>query len=611
MAFTDAEKKRLLAASQPTPTTSGFSDTERERLQAAMTPQQEPTSFAERAIGDILPTLEEDVGGLVSAVSDIPGTAKGLARLGVGTADVALGGLFGDMYKETDPEAAQAAREFGSQYVQEIKDFEKRPVRAAANIAPVGGLLGALGKVSKVGKVAKVGKAIEALDPLTALGRSGKAVVTAPIKGVKKVAARAAEGIGEEGGGIAALGGETFDSALGFTTGTSTDAMSQLRQLTQEGFGGVIRKFRKDKKSGRLNVLDKYNNDYRAISKKANVDYAAAKQGLVDEGIWSAPLRQDPLDTMARLRQLINDELQDVGARVRVRADGTAVIEHSYERSAVANKSRKAINNALEDVLNPKFAPEDLADKVNVEFLDTLKKRIDDEISTLSPDNDMSKQGRRILQKVRGQLRQELDTASGNRYSELMQPYQRQMETLEAADDYFNIRPDKTVVVTGRQAKEGAYGRLAKALDNRTDNLAALKQFEKAAAEAGGSGDLVASLVGTVFNPLFGSGLVVKSEISQLGRGLAAGGAGLQNLALLSIFSPRAVASLTQFMVELGLPDKVARSRAASIVSAVQSIDKKLPGELRLRDAAKQGMTLGQLYQRINSDLQQAEMLEE
>ena len=64
-------------------------------------------------------------------------------------------------------------------------------------------------------------------------------------------------------------------------------------------------------------------------------------------------------------------------------------------------------------------------------------------------------------------------------------------------------------------------------------------------------------------------------------------------------------------MVELGLPDKVARSRAASIVSAVQSIDKKLPGELRLRDAAKQGMTLGQLYQRINSDLQQAEMLEE
>lgn len=610
MAFTDAEKKRLLAASQPKPTAGGFSDAERERLQALMT-QDEPTSFAERAIGDILPTLEEDVGGLVSAVSDIPGTATGLARLGVGTADVALGGLFGDMYKETDPEAAQAAREFGGQYVQEIKDFEQRPVRALANIAPVGGLLGALGKVSKVGKVAKVGKAIEALDPLTALGRTGKAVVTAPFKGVKKVAARAAEGIGEEGAGIAALGGEAFDSALGFTTGTSAEAMGQLRQLTKEGLGGVIRKFRKAKKSGRLDVLNKYNSDYQAIRNKANLDYATAKQALVDEGIWTAPLRQDPLDTMARLRQLINDELQDAGARVRVRADGTAVIEFSYERSAVANKSRKAIKDALEDVLNPKFAPDELAGKVNVEFLDTLKKRIDDEISTLSPDNNMSKQGRRILQKVRGQLRQELDTASGNRYSELMQPYQRKMETLEAADDYFNIRPDKAVIVTGRKAKEGAYGRLAKALDNRTDNLAALKQFEKVAAEAGGSGDLVASLVGTVFNPLFGSGLVVKSEISQLGRGLAAGGAGLQNLALLSIFSPRAVASLTQFMLELGLPDKVARSRAASIVRAVQSIDKKLPGELRLRDAAKQGMTLGQLYQRINSDLQQAEMLEE
>ena len=365
MAFTDAEKKRLLAASQPTPTTGGFSDAERARMQAAMA-QDEPTSFAERAIGDILPTLEEDVGGLVSAVSDIPGTAKGLARLGVGTADLALGGLFGDMYKETDPEAAQAAREFGSQYVQEIKDFEQRPVRAAANIAPVGGLLGALGKVSKVGKVAKVGKAIEALDPLTALGRTGKAVVAAPFKTVKKVAESAAEGIGEEGAGIAALGGETFDSALGFTTGTSTDAMGQLRQLTEEGFGGVIRQFRKDKKSGRLNVLDKYNSDYQAIRKKANVDYEVAKQALVDEGIWSAPLRQDPLDTMARLRHLINDELQDAGARVRVRADGTAVIEHSYERSAVANKSRKAINNALEDVLNPKFAPENLADKVNV-----------------------------------------------------------------------------------------------------------------------------------------------------------------------------------------------------------------------------------------------------
>ena len=47
MAFTDAEKKRLLAASQPTPTTGGFSDAERARMQAAMA-QDEPTSFAEK-----------------------------------------------------------------------------------------------------------------------------------------------------------------------------------------------------------------------------------------------------------------------------------------------------------------------------------------------------------------------------------------------------------------------------------------------------------------------------------------------------------------------------------------------------------------------------------
>jgi hypothetical protein len=589
----------------------GFSDAERERLQGLLPSDDE--SLGERFVSDIIPTAKEDIGGLLAALSDIPGTAKGLGRLGVGTADVALGGMFGDMYKPTDPEAAETAREFGRQYMQEIEDFEERPARALVNVAaPVGGALGALGKLGRVGALTKAGRAVESLEPVTALMRGTTAVAQAPFKATKKIAETVAKGVSEEGtGGIGTLGGEAFDSALGFTTGTSQEAMQQLRELTAAGQGETIRRFRKAKKTGRLDVLDKYNDDYAKLRTAKNNDYAAGKQQLINEGIWQAPLRDDPLNTLARLRTMVNESLQDAGARVRVRDDGTAFIEHRYEKSAVANKSRRALDTALEDLLNPKFEAAEIGAKVNIEFLDTVKKRIDDEISMLSPDSDVSKQGRRILQEVRGALRNELDLASNYRYSDLMEPYQRKMEILEAADDYFNIRPDKTVVVEGRKAKEGAYGRLAQALNNRPDNLAALKQFEAAAAEAGGSGDLTASLVGTVFNPLFGSGLVVKSEISQLGRGIAAGGAFMQNLALLGIFSPRATASLTQMLIERGMPAKTARSTAGRIIGAVTAIDKKLPGDLRIRDLAKQGMTLGQFYQRLSADLQQAEFLEE
>jgi hypothetical protein len=292
--------------------------------------------------------------------------------------------------------------------------------------------------------------------------------------------------------------------------------------------------------------------------------------------------------------------------------DGSASIDFPYEQASMAAGSRKVIQKTLDEIISPDFSQ--LPNGIDIAYVDKLKKQISDEISSISALDGTSKQARRALSKIENNLRGILNEASEGRYGDLMRPYREKMETLEAADDFFSIRPSDAVKVKGKEVKSGGYGRLAQALNDRSDTYAALQQFEDMAAKSGGSGDLVASLTGTVFNPLFGSGLVVKAEISQLGRQLTQIGTAITSIPALALFSPRAVAEITQRLVSAGVPFRRARANASALVSNFNrmnnKINKTLPGDLTFRDGLREGVTLGQLIERLNEDAELSQELE-
>jgi len=622
MPLTDAERQRidvLLGTVQD----QGLSDAEKQRIDSLLGPADQPAQEPKddsflgtlgRTIsnvpGDIAPTVGEEFSAFGEVLSDPVAAAKGIYNVGSGVVDTVTG---------DDTPESRMAKDAYYQFTGEIKDFEERPVRAALNLAAIGSGLatGGAGLATRAPRaasiLAKAGKALDVLDPVATTAKAATGAVKLPFKGAKKTVETVA-GVTEDAAqqGSRGLLGQVFDSFLGFTTGTSNTALQKVREFAATDKADVMREFRKDSEKGRLRVVDKYVDDYRKIKQAANDDYEAAKQAMIDDGIWNTRIGQRDIDALTRLRSAVNEALRESGATIRLSADGSASIDFPYEQASMAAGSRKVIQETLDEIVSPNF--DRLPNGIDVAYVDKLKKQISDELSSISALDGTSKQARRALSQLENNLRGILNETSEGRYGDLMSPYREKMETLEAADDFFSIRPSDAVKVKGKKVKSGGYGRLAQALNDRSDTYAALQQFEDMAARSGGSGDLIASLTGTIFNPLFGSGLVVKSEIAQAGRAIVGFEALLGAIPALALFSPRAVAEITQKMVSRGVPLPKARARANALVSAFNrmnnKINKTLPGDITFKDGLREGVTLGQLIERLNEDAELSQELE-
>lgn len=623
MPLTDAERRRidmLLGTSAP----QGLSATERQRIDSLIEPEsqtqdadKEDGFFATlgRALsnvpGDIAPTVGEEFSAFGQLVSDPIGAAKGIYNVGEGVVDIVSG---------DDTPEAQMARQAGRQFVDEVKDFEERPVRSAVNLAALGSALftggaGLAGRAPKAASImSRAGRALDMVDPVAATARVGAGAVKLPFKAASKATEKIADVAADaSSAGKVGLLGQVFDSALGFTTGTSGTALQKVREFAASDKGDVMREFRKDTEKGRLRVVNKYIEDYRKIKEAADKDYEAAKQAMIDDEVWNIRIGQTDMDALARLRQAVNEPLRRFGVNVKVDAKGNASVDFPYGTATVAADSRKKIEKALSEIIGPDLSK--LEGGIDVGYVDKLKKQLGDELSSISALKKTSKQARAALTSVQQNLADLLNDVTGQRYDELTRPYREKMEALEAADDFFSIRPSDVVNVSELQSKSGGYGRLAQALRDRSDTYATLQQFEKIAADAGGSGNLIASLTGTVFNPLFGSGLVVKSELSQLGRAIVGFELLLGAIPALAVFSPRAVAEITQQLVSAGVPLPRARATASGVVSTFgqinDKINKTLPGDLTFRGAVREGITLGQLIERLTEDAELSQQLEE
>tara|TARA_R100000781_G_C4080630_1_gene127586 strand:+ start:982 stop:3429 length:2448 start_codon:yes stop_codon:yes gene_type:complete len=582
------------------------------------------------------PVIGEEFSAAKEMITDLPGTARQLKAVGAGLDDVFMEKLMGeDGYTEEiaakfgmtkDPEAAKALGYAGEEYMKGIKNWRENPARALVNIgAPLsmglsGGasILNLLGRAPRTANLlTKAGRAVDLVDPVTGAARVAKGTVLAPFK----VAAWASS-----------PGGTLFDAGLGFTTGTSQTSMNELKKAIRAGQGDVVRSFRQDGKTGRSRLIDQYKSDYQKIQKQANEDYELGKRMMIEQGLWNKGIgeglteAQQKINGLEKLREMTSKRLQEFGADIRVirfnRPSGrgldfdVAEVVFPSGSASFSKKMEPKIRGVLNEIVN---LPADLR-QVDVAYLDKLRKQLRDDIDVLGMGEEAaSKQTKKLLTELRTDLKGLIDEATfdpvsqTSGYDRLMGDYRIKMEALDAADNFFNIKPGDTVIVDGKDVVKGGYGRLASALNERPEELAALDQFERVALESGGSGILKSALIGTVFNPLFGSGLVVKSEVSGFARGILAfekglrGTTALLTLPAIAIFSPRAVGRMTQELVEAGMMFDPATKLARFTVNTFEKINKKIP----MREIAREGLTIGQILERLNEDAELAQMIED
>ena len=626
---------------------------------------------AQKIPGDIKETAGEEFSALGEVISD-PGQAiSGIGMALEGTADIAGEKVFGSLYEPRDPRRAEMVRQMAGQFGEEIKNVEERPVRSIVNLAslatlPLTGGGAALARTApRASKLlSTLGKAADVIDPVTGAAKiAGKA-----YRGVRGKVSKAGEKVASmaEDTGAATKTkprlrdafGQVFDSVLGFTTGTSQTALERLRRYVGEGKGNVIRDFRKDKTKGRLRVVNKYIEDHKKIREQAKDDYKIAEQVMEERGLFDRALGNSNEEILTDLRNIVDNALVDSKASVkRGQTDpklgySKASLNFPYGGTKIAEPTQRKINEVLDKVINLDAArfyddlkpvrtqaeqyayetrlemkkrgfgqqefkidadmpiepiPEKLID---VRYLESLKKQLKDEINSIAYD-DKARGAKMYLTKVHDGLAAKLNQATDGAHGELMRGYAEKMKVLDAADEVFSIDPRKAVEVADLKTRKGAYGSLASALGENPDELLNLEQFERVARESGGSGDLIASLVGSAFNPLFGGGLVVKSEISQLGRDLARLGGGIATTVFqtpaIALFSPRAVGAIVPRLIAGGMFAEDATRTARNMVKQVQAIGKKTG----INKVALEGVTLGQLIERLNEDAELAQMIED
>jgi hypothetical protein len=627
---------------------------------------------AQKIPGDIKETAGEEFSALGEVISD-PGQAiSGIGMALEGTADIAGEKVFGSLYEPRDPRRAEMVRQMAGQFGEEIKNIEERPIRSIVNLAslatlPLTGGGAALARTApRASKLlSTLGKAADVIDPVTAAAK-GTGALYRGVRGKVSKAGEKVASMAEDTGAATKTKprlrdafGQVFDSVLGFTTGTSQTALERLRRYVGEGKGNVIRDFRKDKTKGRLRVVNKYIEDHKKIREQAKDDYEIAEQVMEERGLFDRALGNSNEEILTDLRNIVDNALVDSKASVkRGQMDpklgfSKASLNFPYGKTKIAEPTQRKINEILDKVINLDAArfyddlkpartqaeqraydirnrarkdlgfgqdefkidadvpiepiPEKLID---VRYLESLKKQLKDEINSIAYD-DKARGAKMYLTKVHDGLAAKLNQATDGAHGELMRGYAEKMKVLDAADEVFSIDPRKAVEVADLKTRKGAYGSLASALGENPDELLNLEQFERVARESGGSGDLIASLVGSAFNPLFGGGLVVKSEISQLGRDLARLGGGIATTVFqtpaIALFSPRAVGAIVPRLIAGGMFAEDATRTARNMVKQVQAIGKKTG----INKVALEGVTLGQLIERLNEDAELAQMIED
>jgi hypothetical protein len=503
-------------------------------------------SFGDKAIDDLGRTVSEDVGGIIDAVSSPLQTARGIGMLAGGAADIALGTDF------VDDEVEQAARGAGRQFIDEIKDFENRPVRAASNLALGGGLLGAIGKAGRMGRLASAGRMIENLDPITAAARTTGAVARGTGRAVSAPFRKAASTITREGD---TLTNQAARNTLGLYSSVGEEAINQLSRRSQKPESrAVIEDQLLQGDEAIAKAEDRYLRAYVENTRLANKEYEAAKSQLIRDGIWDAPLQGNADDYIA---QFFNDAFASTQIPMRVkpkirRNDRGIEFQDGYEVERTdqlgvdvesSSEMARLFNELAQDARS--------VGKLTFGGLDSIKKRIDTRLSDLNTQQAGTQNTRRVLSALRKNISGLL--GENDKYRELMRGYSERMDLKDILDEQFGKISVDELSTLRRKAEKGERltkpdvgGRLMRAFDS--DDKTAKRQGALETLEgAVGDQDLGDLALGAKLQPFSGKGLVGRAEQSQAIRKVLsiAGGVGLGTGAFFGAAAGAAAGALT------------------------------------------------------------------
>lgn len=612
------------------------------------------------ALGDIITSPVETartLGSLGVGVADLPFRAAGVEAEGLQKhGRETLGQLAGAMAGSVTPSG-----------------ITKRPVEALANLAVGGGTalkgLGALSRVGRMPQVAqqlkKAGETAMKADPTTmplrAAGpslRAAKAVTGAALRPVVEKSGKAyqaarrkvSDDFGESLRGVSTTGQkiplwkELLAAGLGFTTGTSPSTILMTMEKARiPGMGDIIRNARRDRAGAWEKIVKRGAKDTQKLKQSANSMFDEFKKKLsrvdkeTDTSAYDAPVAHGAIadgieKTLNKYRITLRRTLgtdkeawgpledQLGGGQARQKLDPVKRVKYTvefHENTTITTKgnNRKNIKDSVEKLLNDYSIVADDPGAFKLGHVRTMGQRMRDELKTMSATDEVSASTRAVFTAIQKQLGDAfkenvaLNPRLGKEAASVFGKYENAMIALDEYADLLGISPD--MVTDAGKLKDGlknaSISKMNQSLNEGKQHM--LKRLQDLE-ELSGDKELLARMTGAAMQPLFGAGLVVKSEISQAMRAIVALSATIWTVPASLVFSPRAVNEILLRMPEGNAAVRAAYKRnATELVKNFRAMQSKLkPLGINLKsDIAKEGVTIGVLMERLQETAQAEE----
>tara|TARA_R100000306_G_scaffold24235_2_gene27425 strand:- start:337 stop:2751 length:2415 start_codon:yes stop_codon:yes gene_type:complete len=534
---------------------------------------------------------------------------------------------------------------------------EENPLRAISDIldAPLllsgaGGIKKATGLTSKLAKLSKPKRAglkiaELALDPAGAVIQGPVAGLQATAEVGRKAYNKASEMLATRKlrQGTAGLADEAIATVGGFTSGLGRRFIMQLRDRFQSKvkppgsepavrFDDVWRDSRS--KDIAVSVKDLLEKSFRAMDSwkdSLSKRYANKLQGAFRTEAGENTLYISMDGIVGELGDALKEfgyDVVETGAKSKRRKKGEKwklkvrprETEGVPKRTGgdmgqitdVAPKDRRVIMKQFERFLNE-------PDNVLAHELHSLRLLLDDNISGISTAVDASANTRRALSKLRTIIASHLEQNMPEKYRPAMQEYSKEINLLERAEKELGLSPGKVRwekdLVTGERRPIDYdlvdYGttidRLSRTFRDDPKYSLQLELLEKIQ-DLGDDHTIIPALMGIQSSPIAGSGLVVRSEMSQIGRAVVAVGmtaefGGLMALPAVILFSPKLLTEMFATMGDISraplLRKKV--TRLQGLLEKYQKLNETTGGRMYWHARAT-GLNVAQYIERLEQD---------
>jgi hypothetical protein len=325
--------------------------------------------------------------------------------------------------------------------------------------------------------------------------------------------------------------------------------------------------------------------------------------------------KQDPKDPKKTVEVEVDREavmnrqgdFLDEGGRLRTDIpldDFKWDVEWVRKEATMADKANKQVRKHLRDMLNS-------GETINGERSLSVQQGltyVEKNNSAIKAMKTNQRPAAKLSSKIRDAELAAIDELLPSDARAYMGEYKRHNKMLDQIEADFGVKP---------RMDDISRKKLTRSLESAFKGNEASANVDRLEALIGKEG--VADLVGAHHFGLFGGGLVVRSEISNIGRlagrivvlGGAGAAAGFYAIPLLMFFSPRYMSQVAIYLGKHPTLKKVltGRGKAANskalqgIATYVRQIAQKLKDQnIDVKTLAAQGMTLGQLLQRLEPE---------